>query len=376
MFAGRAAAYAGPVSSTSSSRLGRTRGGVERVAEKATDVAGLFEGVAGVVGDALPVNGWCGHTLDPSTAMVTGGVAHEGYRADLVPRLLEIEYVVGDVNPFDQLLHRPSPAGVLHDATDGEPTRSLRYTDVMVPSGIEHELRVVFRHQQRPWGALVLLRDPAGPAFTARERDAVAGLGPTLALSLKRMLLRGFVDAGGVPEHAGLLMIGADGGVESATTEAEHWLDDLRDHEGAVPLPVRALASSAGDAEGRAVRARARGRSGTWLTLTAWRLGDRVAVSMESAAPHDLTALALEAYSLSPREREIVELVLLGWSTAEIGTRLHLSPYTVQDHLKTVFDKTGVRSRRELAADLFFRHYLPRIERGARLNADGWFADD
>lgn len=353
----------------------RTREGVERVAERATDVRGLFEGVAAVVGGAMPVSGWCGHTLDPTTAMVTGGVADHGYRAELVPRLLEIEYVVGDVNPFDELLRRPSPVGVLHDATGGEPTRSLRYTDVMVASGFEHELRVVFRHQQRPWGALVLLRDPDQPAFTAREREVVGALGPSLALSLKRMLLRGFVDAGGVPEHAGLLVLGPDGAVESATEEAAHWLDDLRDHAGDVPLPVRALASSAGDADGRAVRARARGRSGTWLTLTAWRLGDRVAVSMESAAPHDLTALALEAYSLSPREREVVELVLLGWSTSEIGARLHLSPYTVQDHLKAVFDKTGVRSRRELAADLFFRHYLPRIERGARLNADGWFAE-
>ena len=97
-------------------------------------------------------------------------------------------------------------------------------------------------------------------------------------------------------------------------------------------------------------------------------------MSLEPSAPHDLTALALEAYSLSSRERQVVELVLLGYSTAEIGERLFLSPYTVQDHLKAVFDKTGVRSRRELAADLFFRHYLPRIERGSALNPDGWFA--
>jgi DNA-binding CsgD family transcriptional regulator len=110
--------------------------------------------------------------------------------------------------------------------------------------------------------------------------------------------------------------------------------------------------------------------------MTAWSLDEsRTAVTLESSAPHDLTALALEAYSLSARERQVVELVLLGLSTSDIGKRLFLSPYTVQDHLKAVFDKTGVRSRRELAADLFFRHYLPRIERGSALNADGWFAD-
>ena len=354
----------------------RAREGLERAAATAQDARELFGGVATALRKAMPLDGWCGHTLDPATSMVTGGDAREGYLPELVPRLLEIEYVDGDVNPFHALLRQDEPVGTIHVATHGDPEQSARYRDVVVPSGFEHELRMVFRHQGRPWGAFVMLRAPDAPAFSPSEAALMSSVSTVLAEAVKRLLLRGYVDGGGVPRQSGLVILDRAGGVETVTPEAERWLDGLRDHDATVPLTVRAIASQAADKAGTSVRGRARDRSGEWVTLTAWALGDRVAVSLEPSAPHDLIALALEAYSLSDRERQVVERVLLGYSTAEIGAQLFLSPYTVQDHLKSVFDKTGARSRRELAADLFFKHYLPRIERGFRLDADGWFADE
>jgi hypothetical protein len=54
---------------------------------------------------------------------------------------------------------------------------------------------------------------------------------------------------------------------------------------------------------------------------------------------------------------------------------LHVSPYIVQDHLKTIFTKVGVSSRRELVARLFLQHYAPRLKGDAMVASDGWFAE-
>jgi DNA-binding CsgD family transcriptional regulator len=62
--------------------------------------------------------------------------------------------------------------------------------------------------------------------------------------------------------------------------------------------------------------------------------------------------LVLSSLGLTRRESEVALLVLRGASTKAIGAELHLSAYTVKDHLKSIFDKTGVRSRRDLVAQV------------------------
>ncbi len=62
--------------------------------------------------------------------------------------------------------------------------------------------------------------------------------------------------------------------------------------------------------------------------------------------------LTLAARGLTAREQDVARLVLQGASTKAIAASLHLSPHTVQDHLKAIFAKLSVSSRREMIAQL------------------------
>ena len=73
-----------------------------------------------------------------------------------------------------------------------------------------------------------------------------------------------------------------------------------------------------------------------------------------------MAPLIAMAYGLSEREVEVTRLCMKGLSTQEMARALGISPYTIQDHLKSIFGKTGARSRGELVGQIFLEHYVPR----------------
>jgi DNA-binding NarL/FixJ family response regulator len=87
-------------------------------------------------------------------------------------------------------------------------------------------------------------------------------------------------------------------------------------------------------------------------------------VIIEQAKPAEIAPIIVRAYGLSERETNITRLILQGLSTKEIAAELYVSAYTIQDHLKSIFNKVGVRSRRELVARILDQYYLPRFGHG------------
>lgn len=143
-------------------------------------------------------------------------------------------------------------------------------------------------------------------------------------------------------------------------------------------VAARARRAASGAADPEPARTRARTLDGHWVVLHGTVLGGgtepRTAVIIELARLAELAELIVLAYGLTPRERAVTRLVIQGHSTAEIAAALRLSPFTVQDHLKAVCEKVGVRSRRQLVARVFHDHYWPQVLQEAPLGQDGWYA--
>lgn len=107
--------------------------------------------------------------------------------------------------------------------------------------------------------------------------------------------------------------------------------------------------------------------SGRWLTIQAASLRgddpgqDSVAVTLAPASAAELEPLRLALYDLTPREREVVKLLIRGATNDDIAGTLWISRYTVKDHIKAVYAKLQVASRAELSAKLFHEHVAPQL---------------
>jgi DNA-binding CsgD family transcriptional regulator len=336
-----------------------------RLVHRGLDVRGFALAAAHALRRAVPFDGICVVMMDPATLLPVGHVIENGLPESTMARYMEIEIREADVNKFTDLARAGGRAASLSAVTGGVLDRSPRHRELRRPSGFGDELRAALVDESRTWGAIVLLREERTANFTPAEERVVGSLSALLADGLRRAMLLTELTAGdGADEPGpGLLVLADDGTILSANATAELWLDELGAEPGAsLPLVIRTVALRARTGAADAIaRARVRTPAGRWLVVRGSLLGDGAAVILEEARSPELAPLIADAYALTPRERSVTQLVAQGLSTSAIASRLFMSPYTVQDHLKSIFDKVDVSSRGELVARLFFEHYVPRL---------------
>jgi DNA-binding CsgD family transcriptional regulator len=353
----------------------RARDKIAQLAGQGLDLLAFWRAATDALAPAVPFHLTpCFYTLDPASLLVTSHY-HDGLAA-IPSEWLALEYYGKDFNKLADIARSARGVATLHEATGGDVDRSARYRETMRPFGADQEALVALRTRDgEAWGILALYRATGRPQFDADELALLRDLAMPLAEGARRGLLFGEATDPERPDAPGLVVLREDWSVESLTPGVERWLEELPDGDwgsgGRLPPVVLAVAGRAlraaehADAPGEVAFARVLTREGRWVVLHGASLlatgTRRVAIIIEPAHPARIAPLLMAAYGLTEREQEVTRLVLQGEATTEIAARLAVTAQTVQQHLKSVFEKAGVRSRRELVGKVFFAHYEPRV---------------
>lgn len=305
-------------------------------------------------------------TVDPTTMLFTSAVSEEPLIA-AAALFLDNEIGATDVNRFADLAAARDPVSSLDSTTQGDRRASARYTEIMAPLHLGDELRIALKAGGHCWGVMCLHREDVPSGFTDREAAILRRVGPHLAEGLRRanLLAAPASDPAG-PAGTGIVILDHELSMLSINAAAEFWLSEIAetDWPRASELPVAVYAAVAqldrvendGQPAAFELSVRLRTAAGRWVAVHASRLagptGVQTAVVIEPATPAQLASMYLSAHGLTPAQTRVAGLVLQGRNTKQIVSELHLSSYTIQEHLTAVFDKFGVRSRRELVAAL------------------------
>jgi DNA-binding NarL/FixJ family response regulator len=324
-------------------------------------------------------------TTDPSTQLFTSSVLDDA-PLEVLAQFLENEFLQDDFNKFRHLVKNNQSIGMLSEQTEHKLDRSQRYRDILTPMALGDEMRAIFTTNAACWGTLCLHREHATTNYTAAEAAFLTRLIPHIAEGLRKAILLDKAPLTKTPDGPGVLVLANDLSVVAMTGTAEYWLKELTEAENnnkhTLPQAVQSVvlglqAIERGTvAEDFTPKVRLRTRSGHWLLLYAsWLKStngqEQITVIFELAQPAEIAPLIMQAYDLTKREGDVTQCVLRGWSTTEIAATLHISANTVQDHLKAIFEKVDVGSRRELAARIFRQQYQPHLLDGAPLDASG-----
>lgn len=298
---------------------------------------------------------------DPETEVGSAPLADVPCLPEL-PRLIRLKYLT-PINRWTQL---QGQAALLSAVTEGRLERSLVWRELLAGYDVNDMASLAFRCRHGCWGFLDLWRYSGLGLFTDSDAGYLTAITKPITEALRRCQAATFTLPAQVPAAGGpaVLVLSPDLTVTAQTSETDAYLQLLvppdADRQpipaGAYNVAAQLLAVEAG-IDDHAPRARVHLSAGVWLTLRAARIGARsataeqdIAVTIEASSPAERMSLFARAFALSPRESELLGLLVAGADTHRIAQRMFLSEHTVQDHLKAIFSKCGASNRRTLLA--------------------------
>jgi DNA-binding CsgD family transcriptional regulator len=339
----------------------RSRERLERLSESGLDCDSMRLEAIAELQRTVGFDRWCWPLADPETLLPLSGLAEHDF-GPAVPRSLELEYSGDDYAAKNFLARRANSAGSLNAETAGDLARSPRWDEVMRPVGIGDVAAVACRDGLGCWGWIEAFRDSDDRPFEPHDLELLATIAPHLGSALRRSAMPGSTDGVVEASPPGMLVLDQNLRLVSWTASARAWIDAFPSARlfaswgMELPSVVYPTATLARSTEAGRSHALLRTTDGAWVMIEAARLeGERdgeIAVNLRAASPAETFQLLCRVYALSNREREVVASLVAGNETRGIARRLSISPYTVQDHLKSVFAKVGIHSRRELLATL------------------------
>ena len=336
----------------------RCRERLERLSESTLDRESIQREALADLQRVIGFDRWCWPFADPETLLPLSGLAEHDFGPG-IPRTLELEYSDDHFAAKHVLALRANPAASLSTETGGDLALSGRWDEVMRPAGIGDVAAVACRDALGCWGWIEAYRDEADRRFEAGDLELLASVGPSLGSALRRGLMVASESPLG-PSPPGVIVLNPELTPVSSTAGARAWIDVLPGAAlfagwamlPAQVYPVATRARSRNSVTG--THALERAVDGRWVMIEAALLeGDcdgQIAITLRSAAPTETFDLLCRAYAFTQRERDVAAAVVAGLDTRALTEQLFISRHTVQDHLKSIFQKIGIHSRRQLLA--------------------------
>lgn len=288
-----------------------------------------------------------------------------GYEPELGRALLLRAYAGdGPCRPVD-LVRQRVPVGIVDSSGGGE--RRDRVARVLAAHGAACELRCLLRDARGVWGMISLLRAQGGRIFDAEDASRMARLAPSLVLVARQYMTAGPLVPAGQAPPAGVVVVGPDDTIRVVTAQARAWLDERWSPGGCaapdwivetylIGLSMRTRQHLLDPAAWRPLVSLPATVTGRYVAIHGQPMDQdqhgQVAIVIESASGALLLPSFCDWYGITPRERQAIECLCDGDAPKRIARRMGLSLYTVNDHLKAVFRKTGASGRDELVAAL------------------------